>query len=128
MGYTITLYDDLPILQTYWDSSFVFKTDSDAFSDDVRKTLDSLKTPVYYVLDVKVWQDVLHEDLIKASDMAARHGNSNFHHPMTEGVIVVTTHDLVKLAVEGLRDEIYGSLNIGSVDSVEDAIEFIRNQ
>ena len=128
MSYTIEKHPTLPAIIATWHSDFDYASEVRAYVTEMHQMLSEQETPVYYVLDMRVWQDMTFDELIHAANMATRSESSNFHHPMNKGNLVITNDPAVKRSVEGLRSDVFGNAVTLIFSELEDALEHIRRE
>jgi hypothetical protein len=126
MSYSINVRTDLPVLVSTWESSFDVKSELRAYSDEIKHILDARTSPLYYLIDFREWKDISLENVMMASDAAARSGHSNFHHPMIKSILFVTGNGLVEMTARGMKSDIYGNLSIRVFSTVDEALDFVR--
>jgi hypothetical protein len=126
LEYVVELKTDMPVLYVAFLKGFTYSRDGLACSDAAKQVLDSVAGPVYYVLDLRQWKNFTVNELITSTNNAARQGNSNFHHPMSRMVILITDDRSLKLTADGLRHPVYGNTNVQVFSTYEDAVTFIK--
>jgi hypothetical protein len=60
--------------------------------------------------------------------MAARGEASSMHHPKLRQMVFVTHNPAIRMATEGLDDEIYGNMFVPVYENYEDALAYVRSQ
>ncbi|PJF45144.1 MAG: hypothetical protein CUN55_00415 [Phototrophicales bacterium] len=128
MTYTIERLDDMPVALGVWHQDFDFMRDSRAYSADMRTLLDQQESPVFYVLDMSAYKTMSLEELIDASNLAARGKNANFHHPMVRQILLISTDKGVEISVQGLRTEAFGNADTLVFPTREDALAYVAQQ
>ncbi len=128
MSYSIERHPELPAIIATWHNDFSFSRDAKAYVQEMHRHLNEAETPVYYVLDLREWQDMTFDELVHAANLATRSETSNFHHPNNLGNLVITHDPAVKSSVTGLRSDVFGNAKTFIFSELEDALEFIRRE
>lgn len=128
MTYTVKRLEDLPVVLGQWHDDFDFMRDARAYSADMRTLLDQQETPVFYVLDMSRYSRMSLEELIDATNLAARSQGANFHHPITRQIVLVSTDKGVELSAKGMQTAAFGGVNTIVFSTVEDAYAYVREQ
>ena len=87
--------------------------------------LNSATTPVYWIVDARN-SPLGVEEIVRGAELVARGEHPLYHHPNIRKVIYVTSNKIMKLAVAGMENEIFGSLAIKLFDNLDDALKFAR--
>jgi len=95
--------------------------------DEARAMLDAEKSPIFLIADYRT-SPVSFEELMKAAESSARGDTAVLHHPMLRQLLVVTNDDMLALGAEGLRNKVYGNINVSVFNAVDDAIAYVESQ
>ncbi|MBZ0277216.1 MAG: hypothetical protein K8I60_13795 [Anaerolineae bacterium] len=125
-NYSIEVRTDVPVLVSKWLASFNFKQDVMNYSNEVKVILDARTEPLYYLLDFREYLDFSIDDIVMAAQLAARSGNSNFHHRMVNFVIFVSSDPLLKRTAEGMNTPAIGNLDVRVFTTTEEALTYVR--
>ena len=127
MSYTIEVNQNQNTLICTWHEDFDFKTEIDAFIDELTPILDALPTSVYMVnlfIDLKL----SFTDIMTGASMATRGEASVFHHDNVKQVIFVTQDRTLSLAAKGLNSFSFGNVDIKVFKTLDEAMDFIRSE
>jgi hypothetical protein len=94
--------------------------------DQVMEHLDAADEPLYYISNISGLRLGL-QDMILATNQAARGSSAFFHHPNFRELLVVTDAKLFELAAKGLDSEIFGNVPVAVFGTLEEALEYARN-
>ena len=98
-----------------------------AAMQEVGAALDAQPRPVYLVLDLRGLKMGL-EDMMVASDKAARGPDALMHHPNLIETLFVLSDSYVRLGVMGMRSEVYGQAKLRTFDSLDAALEYCHTR
>jgi len=127
-SFTITMHNTLPIMMTRFNPSFEFAKDAMPYTVQTRQKLDAQSSPVFYLFDLSDWHNMSLDELMQAAAQAARGKDSNFHHPMNRGTLIITQEDIVAMSAEGLHSAAYGNANVKVFNTVDDALNFAQSE
>ncbi len=126
MSYTIERLSHLPVLLAVWQVDFEYMRDGKAFATAVHDALDQQTSPVFYMLDISPARLMTLEEIVKASNNAARGADPNFHHAKTRAVLVVSDEEINEVIVKGLQTPAFGNVNIQLFKTREAAFGYVR--
>ncbi|MBN1430949.1 MAG: hypothetical protein JXB07_21450 [Anaerolineae bacterium] len=89
--------------------------------------LDSLDSPVFWILDIRSTK-LGFEELLSSVNIAARGERPLWHHPMIRQLIIVSDAHIVQLAAKGLSNSVFGNLAVTVCATVEEAIDYARSK
>jgi len=124
--YVIEDHPTLPVMMTRFEEDFVFAENAVDYTVTVKKKLDSLSDPVYYLFDLTKWKVMSFAEMMQAAAQAARGKDSNFHHPMNRQTLIITQDTLVSKSAEGMQGAAYDNANIKIFESVDEALDYVR--
>jgi hypothetical protein len=87
--------------------------------------LNSATTPVFWIVDARN-SPLGVEEIVRGAELVARGEHPLYHHPNIRKVIYVTSNKIMKLAVAGMENEIFGNLTIKVFDDLDEALKFVR--
>ncbi len=82
--------------------------------------------PVYYIMDASAATFDMNV-IIQAASSTSQSSQGTFHHPNVKGVLIVSPHDVIHVAAEGLRTDVYGNVRVRTFHSLDDALAFARS-
>lgn len=127
MSYTIEVNQNQNTLISTWHEDFNFKTEINAFIEELTPILDALPTSVYMVnlfIDLKL----SFNDIMTGASMATRGKTSVFHHANVKQVIFITQDRTLSLAAKGLNSVSFGNVDIKVFKTLDEAMDFIRSE
>lgn len=94
---------------------------------EIKSVLDRQTEKVFLIMDLS---DISLEfgDLIQVASLSARGPDNLMHHPMIRENLFVLRDSLLKMAVKGLDNVMFGLLRTHTFDTVEEAIRYCREQ
>ena len=128
MPYSLELLlPEEPILIGTINDSFSLRDDLDPFLNELASILVALDQPVYYIHNVLDFKVNVFQDFLVAASKTFRGETSIINHPNLIPVIV-TTDQLMKLAIKGINSEIFGNLDFPVFETLEEARAYIHTQ
>lgn len=125
-GFTVEKLENFPALLATWLPDFEFGKHAQNYSVSVQNALNEQTDPVFYIMDMTPNDKMSFQELIEGSSMAARGSNPNFHHPMVQGVLLVTKNIATQAAAKGLKSDTFGNVNAHVFTSLDDALAFVQ--
>ena len=125
MSYTVELQEERRALLVTGYADFNFLVEGDAVAAEMLALLEGAQKPVFFINDVRL-APFTYEELIDATNKAARGENPLFKHPKILGVISVTTDEIVQLAAKNMDSEAFNKTKVHVASSLEDAYAIIR--
>lgn len=126
MSYSIEKLPDEPILIVTLHKEFAFSRDSVAANMEAKAVLDQSKEPLYYVADTSAVRFNM-DETVEGSNFASRGETAIFQHPNIKQVLLVVGDIMQEMTAAGMRSEAFGSVNILTFASREDALAHARN-
>lgn len=126
MPFTITKLASLPVVVVMPAGAGVMQELSEI---DRRLThlLDAQPEPVFVIADLRRISLNL-DDVIRASNNAARSMPSILYHLNIRETLVVTNEPIVRLAAQGIDGPIFGGLSMRVFTTPEEALEYCRGE
>ena len=87
--------------------------------------LNSATTPVFWIVDARN-SPLSGEEIVRGAELVARGEHPLYHHPNIRKVIYVTSNKIMKMAVAGMENEVFGGLTIKVFDDLDEALKFAR--
>jgi hypothetical protein len=87
--------------------------------------LDAATEPVYWIVDARS-SSLKVDEIIVGASLVARGAHPLYHHRNIRQVIYVTSSQIMKLGIEGLKDETFGNVNIRIFDDLDEALKYTR--
>jgi hypothetical protein len=126
MSFTLQKLADAPAILLTLSSGYNLFVDFPKSYAAVYEMLDSVDEPVYYILDLSALS--LDMNLImQGASSTSRGSQASFHHPKVKAVLMVSPAEVIHVAAEGLRTEIYGNVEAKTFYSLEDALAYARS-
>ncbi|NDJ77922.1 MAG: hypothetical protein GYB65_16860 [Chloroflexi bacterium] len=125
--YTIEKLIDQPVIVLTVQKDYDVQRDMPTSRVDLVRILDTLDEPVFYVLDLSRLT-VSFDDIMQGAALGARGEGASWHHPKLRDILWVTDEQVIKVAVEGLKSDAFGHLNIKLFGSVDDAVDYALDQ
>lgn len=118
-----------PIVIATLSDKYNFSTDSGPSSQAGIKVLNTMSTPVFWILDMRHLTVDL-ELLMRGAAVTARDSSSIYRHPMVREVIFVfpEVSEVLQLGAKGLNSEAFGFIKASVMDSVDAAIAYARSK
>ena len=125
MTYSIELQEDKRALLVTWHPDFNFLVDGEAVTRDIMTQLETATQPIFFVNEVRQ-AAFTYEELIEATNQAARGENPMFKHPKILGAISVTTNEIVRRAAQGMDSAVFNNTKVWVVSNLDDAYAIIQ--
>ncbi len=127
MPYQITKLPDDPIIVIHVDPKDFSPVSARAFQTELTALLDAQPGPVYLinVLPEDFTFDM--EDLLQATQIIKAQSHL-YQHRNIQGMAAVTTSDPLKLAYNGLSNEVFGGIHVRAFGNFEDAVAWVHSQ
>ncbi|MGF1506972.1 MAG: hypothetical protein ACFB51_17835 [Anaerolineae bacterium] len=126
MSHTIYQMDELPVLVFEGHEDYDTTTEMESVMGRIMGTLEGLSSPVYHIVDLSRVPPFDFDDTLNGANAAALGPNPILHHPMIKKVIYVTDDEFMKIALKGMDSEMFGHVKVMMVDTLDDALAFIR--
>jgi hypothetical protein len=125
MTFTVRMLDDAPALLLTLSSQYNLFEDFPRSYAAVTELLDSAEQPVYYILDLT---DVPFDmtTIIQGAANTSRDTQGTFHHPNVRAVLLISPHEVIHFAAQGLREEVYGQVTAQTFYTLDDALAYMR--
>jgi hypothetical protein len=123
--YSVTQFPDEPILLVEFLEGFSLGRHLIQLDTDLKAALNNAPQPMYMVYDGRNIH-VSFDDLTHATSNASRGEGNIMHHPNLAKTIVITNNAMVKLALKGMKAEIFGHVNAVAFDTMEEALAHAR--
>jgi hypothetical protein len=117
---------DTPALLLTLSSEYNLYTDFPKSYAAVTELLNHAPQPVYYILDLSAVSFDM-TAIIQGAANTSRGGDSTFHHPNVMGVLLVSPHDVIHFATQGLREEVYGQVQAQAFYTLDEALAYVRS-
>jgi hypothetical protein len=123
MSYTIKVLPDGPILWETWGADFDPMTEAEQATQEELKILNASSQPMAAVVDLRAvplsWDEIVY---------LANHGvpDELNHHPRLQGIVLITSSEVVSMAAQGMNSEAFGYVNMDIVASPEEALAVAR--
>jgi hypothetical protein len=114
-----------PIMVSTLFETWSVANDISATVDQLVAHLDAADEPLYYISRFSGLKLNL-QDLIVASNQAARGSSALLHHPNLRELLLVTDFKLFELAAKGLDSEVFGNVPVSVFKTPEEALEYAR--
>lgn len=127
--FKVESFSDEPIVLVSIYSS-VKLNGMDIYPDSTHSTLelfDSLKEPIYYILDLSDAKLDIAQAIIGANKGAGS-SRGTLRHPMVKEIVVVSKSNLIKVAAKGLRSKVFGGLTVSVFETLDEALGYARGQ
>lgn len=126
MSCTIEKVPDAPIVILVYESRQAM-IEIVRVIDRLMTTLDAQPEPVFMVLDIRGLVFAI-DDMSAAASAIARRQGTLLRHPNVQEVLMVSSSAQTRLAAQGLRTAVFGSVKIRSFDTAEQALEYCREK
>ncbi len=126
MSFTVQMLPDAPALLLTLSAEYNLFTDFPKSYQSVSEVLDKACEPVYYIMDARAATFDMNI-IIQAASSTSQSSQGTFHHPNVKGVLIVSPHDVIHVAAEGLRTDVYGNVRVRTFHSLDDALAFARS-
>ena len=123
MAYRTQKIDQAPIVVHTHEPGPDMPAEIPAAMRNALEVIGEQPEPVYFILDltgVRLSMD----DLIKASNDATRGPGALLHHPNVIETVFVVTDEMMRLSIQGLRHEAFGSARVNTSDTIEHALDY----
>jgi len=87
--------------------------------------IDEQTEPVFLIMDVRQLSIGL-EELPATAALAALRPDALLHHPKLRETLIVSKEGLVRLAAQGLKSAIFGSVKVKVFETTEGAVDYCR--
>jgi hypothetical protein len=125
--YNLELLPGEPILFIEIGSDYSVYRDFPEVQARGREILNAASQPIYMLFDTRELR-MTFDDLIHGANVSARGEDSLFHHPNIARIIVISSSSMIKLAVKGMNNDIFGNLKMNVFDTPEEALAYAREQ
>lgn len=127
MTFTARMLTDAPALLLTLSSEYNLFEDFPKSYAAVCDLLNSAEQPVYYILDAtEVPFDMT--TIIQGAASTSRDSQGTFHHPNVKGVLIVSPHEAIHFAAQGLREDVYGQVSAQTFYTLDDALAYAHTQ
>lgn len=126
MSYRIEHMADLPVVFVSFDEDFDFGRDIPLLDKEVRVLLDSLTSPVYYIIDTRNMK-MTFNDIMEGVQLGTRGEKPTLLHPTIKQNIFITTSKAISMVARGLNTASFGSVDIKIYATVEEALAYVRS-
>jgi hypothetical protein len=127
MSYTIEVLPGEPIIFATLSKSFSIERDLPVAIDRIFELLEGMDGKCFFIVDSGEFVPDL-QGVVSSASMVARGEDPVWHHPNIWEVIVVTSANIVKMSVDGLRHAAFGHLKIQAFSTAEDALDYARGK
>lgn len=127
MNFSVERLPDLPIVVTTLLPGYSLQTDFPKSYIAASQLLNNESEPVYYMIDLANTPLDM-EGIMVGANKTSRDSGGTFHHPMVKEVLLVSPSISIKIAVEGLKSELFGNVNAKAFVSRDDALAYVRSQ
>ena len=128
MSYTIKKLPAESIIVFRLAHDFAVQAELGPAARDMLALLNSVEEPNFLICDLSEQTAFNMEDMLVGTDTAARGESSPLHHPKIRQAIFVTRNTALKLATNGLGNDVYGNLFVPVFENYEDALDYARSQ
>jgi hypothetical protein len=87
--------------------------------------LDASPEQLYWIVDARN-SPLTMEEIVTGASLVARGEHPLYHHPNIRQVIYVTSNQIMRLAAEGMKNEVFGRVNIKLFDDLDEALTYTR--
>lgn len=127
-NFTMERHQSLPAVIVSYTPEFSAHDEIVANVEAITQILDQQTAPVFLISDASSVKNISIQDLIEAINFIARGGNTLMDHPMLDLVIVVTTGEVVKMSVEGMKSPLFGSRRVRVASTLEEALAVVAEE
>ncbi len=127
MPYKITKLPDEPIIVIAVDPTDFSPESAQAFQTELNALLDAQPTKVFLINLIPENFAFDMDDLLQATQLI-RAQSELYKHPNIRGMVAVTSSEGLKLATRGLRDEVFGGIQVEAFSTLDEALAWIRSQ
>jgi hypothetical protein len=126
MSATIDKMAEEPIIVIRIDTGDFSPESARTFEQELTATLDAQPEPVVLINVLPEGYSPSMDDLLEATQLVR--GQSHiYHHPNIKKMIAVTGSETLHLAYQGLKGEIFGSLQVKAVNELDEALAIARS-
>jgi hypothetical protein len=126
VSYTIRKAPDAPAVILTVETRHILE-DMRGFDQPLTDLLDAQAERVFLIADLTGLAISL-EDLTVGATVIGRSPAARLHHPNVRENLLVTHDGLIKLAAAGLRSATFGSARVRVFETVEQALDYCREQ
>jgi hypothetical protein len=87
--------------------------------------LDASPEQLYWIVDARN-SPLTMEEIVTGASLVARGEHPLYHHRNIRQVIYVTSNQIMRLAAEGMKNEVFGRVNIVLFDDLDEALDYTR--
>lgn len=116
-----------PVIFSVLHKDYVPERDYPLSSRESFAILNQASEPVFFVIDMSVLLLDL-DDLTQAASMITDAAAGSVRHPNVREMVFVTPDALTDLALHGLESETFGSVNVRTFTTVEEAMAYVHSQ
>ncbi len=128
MTYAIKKIFGEPIIVAAIHEDYVPRRDIAQSDAEAITLLDTCTAPVFLIIDVRSFKQITMDDIFLAVKHSSYGDDSLYRHPMLREVIFISTNPAVKTATEGLSHAAFGEIKARTVDTLEAALAYARQQ
>jgi hypothetical protein len=126
MPFTIQTPADVPVVTLIHSGGQVLQ-EMGQVSDALISILDAQTERVFLILDVRGLTLGI-DELTRSASFASLRPDALLHHPNIRENLVISTSGLVRLTAQGLQTATFGYVRLKVFESMEDAIDYCREQ
>ncbi|MFN8372937.1 MAG: hypothetical protein U0694_08675 [Anaerolineae bacterium] len=124
--YIIQKFVDEPIVMMVINNDYKLAVHGQQGTLDVITVLNAQEEPPYCIIDMRALQLNFNDILYLVSLITNR--QQSYDTPNAREVVMVTEKGYIKAAMDGLRNPLFGSINIPVYDSLDAALAYVRSQ
>ncbi|MGF1503884.1 MAG: hypothetical protein ACFB51_01915 [Anaerolineae bacterium] len=126
MSYTITRRDDLPVLISEVSTDFDPRSDLQPLLAELDAAFAAMDGPFYYIANIGESKWNFAQVVQALGQVAGSNAAMLLRNPHLRETLVVVHSDLIELGVRALSQTQYGGLRAHLMDSVEEALAYVR--
>ncbi len=126
MSYTVEKLPNEPIILDILNADYNRATDANSHLEELLNLLEAQRTPVYLIFDISEVAFSL-DDIMQGIKLATKQYQVFKHSNIRENIFV-TDSRFMKLASDGMRNPIFGSLSIRTIETRDAALAYARAQ
>ena len=125
MAYSIQKVPGEPIIINRWEADFDDKLELPQVVGQLQEILDEATEPMHLISDRRVYTPSV-DAARRGAGAAGRGRNPLFHHPNIGKIVFVSSSEMVRLIAEGMSSNTYGSIRIKVVETMDEALAYVR--
>jgi hypothetical protein len=127
MGYEIQKIADLPLVIVTFDEHFGAKEEMVAYLAEINALYDRQPAPVFLIADMS-FLSLDFDSLLNFVQLGVRADNAITKHRNNRDILLVTTSRFYQTVAKGLNSATFGHVNLLIYDSIEAAMNYVREQ